>query len=278
MTRTGSPEPRSTGSLEWVNTVVATGSVFTALMFYAGAMYNSAYYSYFRLRSLSLGLSFTDIALKSLQLITMPVLMSMALAVILPEIPRLLVSSGVPARAIRHLRQAGGLLARRHPLIVLAGVCLMALWPYVQPYGWTAPLVVACGLLLGHTATAPAWRRGLAATVAGLMLVWAVGMAAGQQGRRAAESAEEQLVRRTAVVVLSTDRLSISGSPGPLVEDLGKGRHYRYRYSRLRLLVERDQRYYLLPLGWRHRTDPTYVIADDDSVRVELFPGTQSSH
>lgn len=41
-------------------------------------------------------------------------------------------------------------------------------------------------------------------------------------------------------------------------------------------LAERNQRYYyLLPLGWQHRTDPTYIVVDDDSMRIELFPGTQ---
>src|ERR1044072_9093918 len=167
-------------------------------MFYAGAMYNSAYYSYFRLQSLSLGLGFTEIALKSLQLITMPVLIAMALGVPAPRLPVFLASLGLPVRAIRYLRQAGGLLARFHLLLVLAGVGLMVLWPYVQPYGWRAPLVVACGLLLGHTTAVPgrgAWRHGLAVTVAGLMLVWAVGMAAGQQGRRAAGGCEGETVR-----------------------------------------------------------------------------------
>lgn len=246
-------------------------------MFYAGAMYNSAYYSYFRLQSLSLGLTFTEIALKSLQLITMPVLVAMTLAVIAPRIPEMSASLGLPPRITRHAQRTGRAIARRHLLIVLAGICLTALWPYIQPYGWTVPLVMAFGLLLGLTEAAgqKTWQRGVSVAMTVVLLLWAVGMAAGQQGRAAAERTAEQLVRHTAVVVLSTDRLSMSGAPGPLVEDLGEDQHYRYRYSELRLLVERDKRYHLLPLGWRHRTDPTYVIDDDDSVRIELYPGTQ---
>ncbi|MGW0845028.1 hypothetical protein ACWD26_33820 [Streptomyces sp. NPDC002787] len=263
--------------MEWINTVVAAGSIFTALMFYAGAMYNSAFYSYFRLQSLSLGLTFTEIALKSLQLITMPVLITLALAVIAPRVPELLASLGLPPQIAHRAQEAGRAIARRHLLIVLAGICLTALWPYIQPYGWTAPLVMACGLLLGLTAPAAqkAWQRGVSVAMTAVLLLWAVGVTSGQQGRGAAERTAERLVRHTAVVVLSTDRLSMSGSPGPLVEDLGEEQHYRYRYSELRLLVERDKRYYLLPLGWRHRTGPTYVIDDDDSVRIELYPGVQ---
>ncbi|GGS63388.1 hypothetical protein GCM10010270_38070 [Streptomyces violaceus] len=246
-------------------------------MFYAGAMFNNAFYSYFRLQSFSLGMSFTEIALKSLQLITMPVLAAMTLAVIVPRLPQLLASLGLSEQITRSAQQAGREVARRHLLLVLAGICLMAFWPYIQSYGWTAPVIVAFGLLLGLFAPGDQrpWQRGASLMMAALLLVWASGMAASQQGREAAERTADHLVSRTAVVVLSTDRLSMSGNPGPLVEDLGKGQHYRYRYSQLRLLVQRDQRYYVLPLGWRHRTDPTYIVVDDDSVRIELYPGTQ---
>lgn len=246
-------------------------------MFYAGAMFISAFYGYFRLQAFAIGLSFTEIALKSLQLITMPVLLGMTLTVIAPRIPQLLASLRLPARAVRRAGQTGRAIARHHLLVVLAGMCLMGLWPFIQPYGWTAPLVAAGGMLLGLTRPEEqrAWQRGVSIAMAALLLVWAVGMSASQQGRRVAERTADQLVSRTAVVVLSTERLSMSGSPGPLVEDLGKDQHYRYRYSQLRLLVERGRRYYLLPLGWRYRTDPTYVIDDDDSLRIELYPGTQ---
>jgi hypothetical protein len=259
--------------------VVAAGSVFSALMFYAGAMYNNAFYSYFRLQSFSLGLSFTEIALKSLQLITMPVLIALTLAVIALRGPEVLAALGLPAQVPRRVRRVYRALARRHLLFVLAGLGLMALWPYISPYGWTAPLVVACGLLLGLTedSTQPAWQRGTSVATAALLLIWAVGMAASQQGRTAAEATAETLVRRTAVVVLSTDRITMSGAPGPLVEDLGEAQHYRYRYSGLRLLVEGGKRYYVLPLGWQHGTGPTYVIDDDDSVRIELYPGTRQA-
>ncbi|MFF7309201.1 hypothetical protein [Streptomyces sp. NPDC008137] len=241
-------------------------------------MYNNAFYSYFRLQSFSLGLSFTEIALKSLQLITMPVLAVMTVMVIVPWLPQALASLGLSERITRSAQQVGTEIARRHLLFVLAGLCLMAFWPYVQPFGWTAPVTVAFGLLMGlfTPGDQKPWQRGMSLTMAALLLVWAAGMAAGQQGRAAAERTADHLVSRTAVVVLSTDRLSMPGSPGPLVEDLGKDQHYRYRYSQLRLLVQRDQRYYALPLGWHHHTGPTYVIVDDDSLRIELYPGTQA--
>ncbi|WP_406838892.1 hypothetical protein ACICHK_26900 [Streptomyces sp. AHU1] len=240
-------------------------------------MYNNAFYSYFRLQSFSLGLSFTEIAFKSLQLFTMPVLITMILVAVAPQIPEVLSSLGLPSRVTRDMRRVGKAVVRGRLLFVLFGVGLMALWPHIQPYGWVAPLVVDCGLLLSLAAPTQRqpWKRGASITMAALLLIWAVGMAGSQQGEKAAERTARQLVQRTSVVLLSTERLTMAGSPGPLVQDLGAGQHYRYRYSRLHLLVERDKRYYLIPMGWDHRTGPTYVIDDDDSVRIELYPGTQ---
>ncbi|MET7763301.1 hypothetical protein ABZS71_15195 [Streptomyces sp. NPDC005393] len=105
--------------------------------------------------------------------------------------------------------------------------------------------------------------------------MWVVAEAAGQLGTRDARADAQHLVRRPAVVALSTERLSMTGPGGLRAEDLGPRVHFRYRSSGLRLLLERGSRYYLLPLGWNHRTDPTYVMEDDDSVRIELLPVTQ---
>ena len=67
--------------------------------------------------------------------------------------------------------------------------------------------------------------------------LWAVALVAGQLGRQDASNDAGQLVWRVAVVVMSTDRLSLV-SPGIVYEDLGPGTHYRYRYSGLRPLDE----------------------------------------
>jgi hypothetical protein len=173
-------------------------------------------------------------------------------------------------------------VARGHVAIAMAGVVLMLFWGRIQPYGWLAPLLVASGLLLGRTrAAAPAgappekaWQRVASLVAAGLFLVWAVALVAGQLGRQDARRDADQIVRRVAVVILSTDRLDLA-SPGLLVEDQGPDAHYRYRYTGLRLIIERDHRYYLVTLGWRKNTDPTLVVEDNDDTRIELRPGTQ---
>jgi len=269
--------------VELANSAFGAGSFIVALMLFAGFVHSSVYYGYFHLESSAIGFDSVELALRSLRLATFPILITLALAVVLPRLPELLPALGVPVPFIRRMRRAGRAVARAYLAFVAAGIVLMLWWRYIQPFAWTAPLLVACGLILGQTsAAAPAaarrrrlWDRALPVAGAALFLMWVVALAAGQLGRQDAERDAERLVRRVAVLVHSTEQLSITGPPGLTVEDLGKGQHYRYRYSGLRLLVERDHRYYLLPLGWNHEIDPTYVIDDDETIRIELRPGTQ---
>ncbi|MFH8470709.1 hypothetical protein [Streptomyces sp. NPDC017991] len=270
--------------VELANSAFGAGSFIVALMLFAGFVHSSVYYGYFHLESSAIGFDSVELALRSLRLVTFPVLITLALAVVLPRLPELLPMLGVPAGLIHRILRAGRAVARAYLAFVAAGIVLMLLWRYIQPFVWAAPLLVACGLVLGQTSAAAAadttrpgrpWTRVLPVAGAALFLMWVVALAAGQLGRQDAERDAERIEQRVAVLIHSTEQLSITGPFGLKVEDLGEGLHYRYRYSGLRLLVERDHRYYLLPLGWNHDTDPTYVIDDDESIRVELRPGTQ---
>lgn len=250
-------------------------------MLYAGYIYTNAYYGYFRLNIFAVGLSTFELVMHSLRLATLPVLEVMALALLVPALPRLLALLRVPEQQLRYIRNLGRRIARSYLWFVAGGVVLMLMWHWIQPYGWTAPLLAAGGLLLGltpaanpsgQTRTRASWERAGSLLVAGLFLIWVAALVAGQLGRQDAQRDAEHLVRRVAVVVMSTERLDFA-PPGPQYEDLGKAVHYRYRYTDLRLLLERDHRYYLLRLGWDHDTDATYVIEDDDTIRIELRPG-----
>lgn len=276
------PETNADSPLELVNSVTGVASFVGALMLYAGYIYTHAYFGYFHLDSFAVGFDTFELIVRSLRLATLPALEVLALVLLAPRLPQLLKSLRVPEHHVRRLQGASRSVARAYLAIVIAGVVLMLLWSWIQPFGWAAPLLVAAGLLLGRAEAAnscgqqrePAWQRAASFLVAGLFLIWVVALVAGQLGTQDARNDADQLVRRVSVVVLSTDRLSIA-PPGPKVEDLGKNAHYRYRYTGLRLLVERDHVYYLLPLGWKQDIDPTYVIEDDDSIRIELRPGTQ---
>ncbi|MGW7391153.1 hypothetical protein [Streptomyces venezuelae] len=269
---------------EIANSLFGAGSFIVGLMLYTGFVHSRAYYGYFRLDVFAVGFDPIEMALRSLRLATFPVLMTLSLVGVLPVLPQLLPSLGVPDRTVRAVARAARAVARAHLAFVAAGLLLMLAWRYGHPWSfrWAAPLLVAVGLLLGQSdaaTTAPGHRhrpghRAVAVIAASLFLMWVVALAAGELGRQDAHRDAGQLVRRVSVVVLSTDTLSMNG-PGLKVEDLGKDTHFRYRYSGLRLLVERERRYYLLPLGWRHDTDATYVVEDDDDIRIDLYPGTQ---
>ncbi|MEU4266515.1 hypothetical protein [Streptomyces sp. NPDC026092] len=57
-------------------------------------------------------------------------------------------------------------------------------------------------------------------------------------------------------------------------EVLASGLRHRYRYTGLRLLLERDGRYYVVPVGWNVERDAMYIIQESDTVWIGLTPGT----
>ncbi|MEV6107115.1 hypothetical protein AB0M28_20715 [Streptomyces sp. NPDC051940] len=252
-------------------------------MLYAGFIYSKSYYGYYHLDTLAIGFDSFELAVRSLRLATFPVLIALVLLVLLPHLPHWLKLLHVPVQALDQTRRWARAAAQGYPLLVACGLLLLLWWSSIQPVRWLPPLLIASGLLLGLTRAAhageergqPRWERAVSAVVAALFLLWVVALAAGQLGRRDAQADADRLVRRVAVVVYSKERLSISGPPELKSEDLGAGAPYRYRYSGLRLLVERDHRYYLLPLGWQKDQDPTFVIEDDETLRIELRPGTR---
>ncbi|MFF0087893.1 hypothetical protein ACFYR1_51085 [Streptomyces canus] len=127
--------------------------------------------------------------------------------------------------------------------------------------------------------TAP--LRGLRDTAvpifaAGAFLFWAITLVAGQLGEQHAAHDGRNVVKRTGLVVFSAARIGLSSrSPDLHFEDFGDAVRLRYRYTGLRLIVARDGRYYAVPIGWRARTDPVYVLRESDDLRVELTPGVQ---
>ncbi|MFE0520809.1 hypothetical protein [Streptomyces sp. NPDC058954] len=270
------------GPIELVNSVAGLASFLGSLLLYAGYIYTHAYFGYFHLDSFAIGLSTFELIVRSLRLATLPTFEMLAVVLLVPGVLRLLAALNVPQRYLRWIRQVGLAVARAYIVVAAVGIALLLLWRWIQPFGWIAPLLVAVGLLLGRTPAAsqgngfrgPVWGRAVSLAVAGLFLIWAVALVAGQLGTRDARSDADQVVRRVAVVVVSTNRLSMK-SPGLVYEDLGPTQHYRYRYSGLRLLIERDHQYYVVSLGWRRNMDPTFVLQDGDNLRIELGPGTQ---
>ncbi|GFE11959.1 hypothetical protein Sgleb_00060 [Streptomyces glebosus] len=261
--------------------VTAQTSFLVAVMYYLGAVYMTSYYRYFRLDAFSLGFSFAELSIQSLSVVTVPVAISLTVTVLVARHLATRGTASVQGRAALVMERWARGVARAHLWFVLAGLLLLPWWSLIQPYGWTAPLLMGFGIFLGQTswsgaapASATLWSKAVPVFSAGLLVMWAFSLATDQMGEQEAGQVADNLVRRTAVVVLSTDRLSLAG-PGVNVEDLGAKAHYRYRYTGLRRLIERNGRYYLLPLGWSHSVGTTYVVQEGNDVRIDLMPGMQ---
>lgn len=275
------PGPAERTAAGLLGTVTAQASFLVAVMYFLGAVYLTAFYRYFRLDAFSLGFGFAELAMQSLNLLTASAAIVLTAAVLTARH----LATGEPVlgqgRVVQAVDRGIRAAARAHLYVVGAGIALLLLWPYIRPYEWSGPALLGIGVLLGQRGRAPdavappgVWSKAVPVFTAGLLVMWALSLATGQLAEDEARETAANLPRRTAVVLLSTARLSLAG-PGLTVEDLGSAARYRYRYTGLRRLIERNGRYYLLPVGWNSRTGPTYVIQDGEGIRVELLPGTQ---
>ncbi|WP_371496191.1 hypothetical protein OG871_10400 [Kitasatospora sp. NBC_00374] len=289
MTRDAEPPRAPNGAdpatpAELLKSVIAQASFLAALMFYTGVLYTSAYYGYFHLSPLSIGFTFSELVVRSLRLVTVPVPVAVASLLLLSRVPDLL--SRLPAPAAKVVQGAGAVVARWYLLVLLAGLLMLLEWRPIQlrGWGWLAPVTLAAGLLLGQSRAANGGCRPAGVLdhvvpvfAAGVFLLWAVALIASQLGRQDAESDAGHVVDRPAVVVFNAENLMLSRSAEVHEEclDPQAGAAFRCRYTGLRLLVERGGRYHLLPVGWQRDTDPVYVINESEAIRVELVAGSR---
>lgn len=271
-------EPTSPTAL--LRIVIAQGTFIAALMFYLGAMYTSTSYGYFRLSLSALELGFGEQVTQSLHMLKLEVLVAVGVVVLLVTGPWFGGRTGRGGGPAPRAPSRVEVLANRLRLpVVLLGVVLLALWTEIQPYGWVAPLIIATGLLLGQFRDATGRRpdgfrrRALPVFAAGVFVFWGLTQVTVQTAERDARSRARHVTEWTGVVLLSRHPLALP--TGTIKRQLlPEGVHHRYRYTGLRLLLERDRRYYVVPLGWDVERDAMYVIRESDDVWVGLTPGT----
>ncbi|MET9649861.1 MULTISPECIES: hypothetical protein [unclassified Streptomyces] len=268
------------GPTALLRTVVAQGTFIAALLFYLGAMYTSSFYGYFHISLNMLDLGFGELVTQSLRLLKLEVLVAAGLIVLVVAAPSLRARTRSPGASPRGPSKAEVVAGRLSPAVVAAGLVLLALWPHIQPYGWIAPLVIALGLLLSQFRDAEGRRpqgfrrRALPVFVAGAFLFWTLSQVTVQTAVRDARFRARHVAAWTGVVVLSSRPLAFP-TGAVRKEDLPGGLLHRYRYSGLRLLLERDGRYFVVPLDWDARRDTIYIIRESEAVWIGLAPGTQ---
>ncbi|MFJ8717423.1 hypothetical protein ACIRD9_30370 [Streptomyces violaceus] len=259
--------------------VVAEASFIAALMFYVGLIYTNRYYRNFHLSPSSLGFGFSEYVVESLQVLSRPVLSAVVALLLLTSAPHFVRRLPLTSRLRRRAAALWDAVAGQYWLVVAVGFVLFLLWR-VEPY-WAAPATVAAGLLMGQSRAALRGRgqglleRAVPLFAAMAFLLLAITLLAAQLGDREAKQAARHVVRWPGVVLFSTERLSLTGPSGLKADDLGPGTHLRYRYTGLRLLIERGGHYYVVPVGWNAATDSVYIFRENDTTRIELTSGVR---
>ncbi|MEU7114156.1 hypothetical protein [Streptomyces sp. NPDC046182] len=264
-----------------LRTVVAQGTFIAALLFYLGAMYMSTFYAYFHISLSTLDLGFGELVTQSLRLLKLEVLVAAGLIVLVVAAPWARARARTyRGGAHRTAVKAEAVAARLSVPVVVIGVVLLALWSEIQPYGWTAPLLIAVGLLMGQCRDSQGRRpkglrrKALPVFAAGAFLFWTLTQVTVQTAQRDARARAGRVTDWTGVMILSSHPLALPTGKVKR-EVLSSGLRHRYRYTGLRLLLERDGRYYVVPLGWDVERDAMYIIQESDAVWIALTPGTQ---
>jgi hypothetical protein len=272
-----------------------------------GWAYESAFFGYFHLSPLDLGISPEDYLLFSLNLFN-PIVVVAVVVVI--------------AATVTGTR--GAALASAAAAVILKAAALVRTAPWLRwldrkiPHGimkrlsdmkqgWWKPRAILTSLGAAMTATA-LLLYGIAGHVPGgtylvlallafgpLFLTWALrgngqarvsyslaivvfiicGLWAGSLyanglGNRAADDFAARLLTKTEVAVYSVQPLALSGT-GVSVQKLPAGFLYHYRYEGLRLLYMSSGTYYLLPAGWIPQLPLTFILDTSDETSVELY-------
>lgn len=275
--------------------IAANLSLIVAIMVYMGWGYENAFYSYFHLSPLNLGISVQDYLFYSLNLFNQKIVFAAVILIgaiaaarglplvvpwlkwlgryLPPDIVKRLsrAKDWLESKDLWHLRVAVAVLGA---VITTIALPLYVIAHYVLVNTYLVLALLACGPLLLTWALRGS-RPGralysLAIVVSVICALWAGSLYANSIGTRAAQDFSRHLGAKTQVAVYSAQGLSLAG-PRVTRQSFPAGFAYRYRYEGLRLLYMSSGTYYLLPLGWTPQSGLTYVLAPGDQMRVELY-------
>lgn len=256
----------------------------TSLLYYFGWKRTQYFWQEFGVNERLLAYTTQDFLIRSIDALFIPVAFALAAALAVRA------ADGRVSRKVAESRWG----ARAHWALVATGSALVLgtlVGPFfglLNPSNVTTPLALGLGVLLVAWADrirrAPGPRRlapqGPALTpnvvLVSLLLFVATFSAADNWARvvgqsRALGVIQEHMIGLPGAVVYARDRLAVRGDgveEEALPEPPGE---YHFRYSGLKLLGYSNKKYFLLPVGWSTATGNTIVLADDESVRLELL-------
>jgi hypothetical protein len=239
-----------------------------AVMFYMGWAYTDAWLGYFNVRALDVDIGFTEYVVRGLHIFSPAVIAFGAGVMLVLSVGLSRVGAGADPKALRRIglaTTAAGVLG-----YLVSGSVSVPTYPVLALLGG-GPLMFALAV---RGSPDGRYLYSLALIVVALCGLWMASLYASTRGTEAGRQTARELPQRTAAVVYSARRLAVAG-PGVQVEELPKGTVFGYRYSGLRVLITRGDRYYLLPVGWTAKVSATYVLHQGDGLRVELYAGTR---
>ncbi|TDC86479.1 hypothetical protein [Actinomadura sp. 7K507] len=256
-----------------------------AVLFYMGWAYTSSYYGYFHINPRHLDMSVTEYALRSSTFVSPAMIMIGAVLVTGTALRGWLSPPFAGREHARWARRRRWMHANASHLLRGAGLAstMVGVGLYVLAHHFQIPtpaivLLLGTGPLLAcrpqRGTVAGRWISAAATSLAILCALWAASLHAAATGAHAAEDFAAHLLNRPAAVVYTTERLSLQG-PGIRALRLDLDTRFRYRYTGLRLLAIRADRFYLLPVNWTPKEHATYIFKEGDDVRIEIYSGTR---
>lgn len=267
-----------TGIERWVSVAtsfVAPVTLISAVLFYFGYVAARAQYDYFGLDVDVIGLSTRAYVMRSPQPLLTPMLV-----LVLGGVAVVAFDHWVRRRAVEDwfrplvtIVLGAGLVLLGVGTVLLAGFALVGGWTY---YALVTPVLLGGGAALVAYALRLRGGRleprivllwvGVAACV-----IWATATTAQWTGRGLAMEQARNLRSLPSVVLDTRERLYVPATAGVeevVRPDAGEG-DYRFRYWRLRLLIQGDDRMFLVPDTWS-AGGTTILVRLDDDVRVQF--------
>lgn len=274
-----------------VITFLLTGSA--ATLTYMGYAYLDGFLSHFSLQPANLGYRPDEYLLFGLNLFAPSFLPWLAGAplILAAVVHRARLVSLLPA----HLRTAGRWLRAKPPVKIATNSAIVgavvtatgSALAVVTLSGWRVDttlilaFVIFGPLLLSWPARAVPLGRiafAVAIVISVFCLIWAASLYARERGREFGYALIADLPHRNQVAIYSEEMLALN-APG-VVRDTFTGAKYAYRYQGLRFLLSRGDYFYLIPAitpaQWLEGHGRTFVIKDEDDVRLEILPGVRT--
>ncbi|MFI7689787.1 hypothetical protein ACIBQ6_11985 [Nonomuraea sp. NPDC049655] len=262
--------------------VVTPTTFIAAIMVYFGAVRTNTMYARLGVDQSMLGLSLQDYALRSVTLAAEPLILVLVTALVAPPAHAWLTRSAERHRAFA--RWAVRIMAVLGAAGAAVGIASLAGWRPLPPYAM--PLCLGLGVFLlvygsslrqrldarlTPSATDRLVRRTLCTALLLFLLLWGITLFAQSRGEREADRTLADMRRLPNTVVYAARRLNLQG-PGITETALpDPGAMYRFRYAGLRLLINSNQRYFLLPACWMSDLSARAIaLPADDSLRLEF--------